>query len=174
MSRIEVSFRLTAVFVGAAFGFLLALFAEFTGHPAWTVLLMLLCLLAPPLLVTFGWVEIPQSLRRIHRRPAWVRSALTVLLVVLSFAAMEALDVNPRDYAYIPLLAPVIMSAGLFGFGPGLFAVVLSTVWTDFYYAPPVWNFAVTEWKDLVGLAVFAIFGGLVSLSIQEFSQSLD
>lgn len=60
---------------------------------------------------------------------------------------METLGVNPREYAYVPLLVPVIVSAFLLGFGPGLSAVILATVWADFYYAPPVFDFAITEWE---------------------------
>jgi uncharacterized membrane protein YeiH len=53
-------------------------------------------------------------------------------------------------------------------FGPGLFAVMLTTAWADFYYAPPIYDFAITEWEDAIGLAVFASLGALVALMIQE------
>lgn len=147
MARAQVSFRWLWTFVGAACGFLLALLAELTGHPSWIVLLMLICLLAPPILITFGWVELPESIRRLRDRSVWIRFTLAISLVVLCFIAMETLGVNPREYAYVPLLVPVIVSAFLLGFGPGLSAVILATVWADFYYAPPVFDFAITEWE---------------------------
>ena len=168
MARAQVPFRWLWALVCAACGFLLALLAELTGHPSWTVLLMLICLLAPPMLITFGWVELPESISRLRKRSVWIRSTLAISLVALCFLAIEALGANPREYAYVPLLMPVIVSAFLLGFGPGLSAVILAMVWADFYYAPPVFDFAITEWEDAAGLALFAILGSLLALMIQQ------
>lgn len=115
MARAQVPFRWLWALVGAACGFLLALLAELTGHPSWTVLLMLICLLAPPMLITFGWVELPESISRLRKRSVWIRSTLAISLVALCFLAIEALGANPREYAYVPLLMPVIVSAFLLG-----------------------------------------------------------
>jgi hypothetical protein len=93
---------------------------------------------------------------------------MALALVVLSFVTMYALGVNPREYAYAPLLAPVIVTAFLFGFGPGLFAVLLASAGADFYYAPPLYEFGITEWEDAIGLALFASLGALMALMIQE------
>jgi Domain of unknown function (DUF4118) len=53
----------------------------------------------------------------------------------------------------LPLVAPVIVSAIPLGFGPGLLAVVLATLWADYRYALPEYDFAITEWEDVAGLA---------------------
>jgi uncharacterized membrane protein YeiH len=61
------------------------------------------------------------------------------------------------------------VSAILLGLGPGLFTVVFATLWADYRYAPPEYDFAITEWEDAAGLAIFAIIGAFFALVIQEF-----
>jgi hypothetical protein len=157
------------MFIGAAIGFFLALLAELTGHPSWAVLLLLLCSLGPSSLIAFSGGRLPELFSRLRREPSWVRFGLAALLVLLSFGAMEALGINPRGYAYVPLVAPVIVSAIFLGFAPGLFAVVFATLWADFRYALPEYDFAITEWEDAAGLATFAILGALIAFIVQEF-----
>jgi len=36
------------------------------------------------------------------------------------------------------------------------------------FYALPEYSFAITEWEDAAGLAVFAIIGGFIAFNIQE------
>jgi hypothetical protein len=38
-----------------------------------------------------------------------------------------------------------------------------------FSFAPAVFDFSITEWEDLLGLATFGIIGALVGLLIHEF-----
>jgi hypothetical protein len=160
---------IAAVLIGAVIGFFFALLAELTGHPSWAVLMLLLCSLAPSSLIAFGDGRLPGLFGRLRRQPVWVRFGLAALSVLLSFGVMEALGINPRGYAYVPLVAPVILSALFLGFGPGLFAVVFATLWADFRYALPEYDFAITEWEDAAGLATFAILGALIAFIIQEF-----
>ena len=166
IKRLPYRWQLTLLVV--VFGLFFALLGKLTGQPSWTVLLVLLCLLGPPLLITFGWIELPNSVRWLRRRSISVRSVMALALVILSFVTMYALGVNPREYAYAPLLAPVIVTAFLFGFGPGLFAVLLASAGADFYYAPPLYEFGITEWEDAIGLALFASLGALMALMIEE------
>jgi hypothetical protein len=63
----------------------------------------------------------------------------------------------------------VVRCHGRAGLGPGLFAVVFATLWADFRYALPEYDFAITEWEDATGLATFAILGALIAFIIQEF-----
>jgi hypothetical protein len=39
----------------------------------------------------------------------------------------------------------------------------------DFFFAPPVFDFGITEWEDVLGLATFGIIGALLALAIDEF-----
>jgi K+-sensing histidine kinase KdpD len=72
----------------------------------------------------------------------------------------------------LPLVAPVIVSAIPLGFGPGLLAVVLATLWADYRYALPEYDFAITEWEDVAGLAGFAIVGAFIAWSMQDLISS--
>jgi len=65
-------------------------------------------------------------------------------------------------------LPAVILSAIFLGGGPALVAVVVSTIIADYVYALPEYSFAITEWEDAAGLAVFAIIGGFIAFNIQE------
>jgi hypothetical protein len=166
IKRLPYRWQLTLLVI--VFGLFFALLGKLTRQPLWAVLLVLLCLLSPPLLITFGWIELPNAVRWLRRRSISVRSVVALALVVLSFVTMYALGVNPREYAYAPLLVPVIVTAFLFGFGPGLFAVMLASAGADFYYAPPLYEFAITEWEDAIGLALFASLGTLMALMLRE------
>ena len=54
--------------------------------------------------------------------PGWAKAIIVVLVIIVFLAVIEAVGVNPRDYAYLPLLVPVILITALFGFTQGLLA----------------------------------------------------
>jgi K+-sensing histidine kinase KdpD len=83
-------------------------------------------------------------------------------------------DLNPRDHGYTLLLPFVIVIAVLFGSGPALFAIVLSTIVADYLYARPTDRFAITEWEDAIGLAIFAFAGAQIALAVSDFLLSYD
>jgi K+-sensing histidine kinase KdpD len=62
-------------------------------------------------------------------------------------------------------LLPILISAILFGFATSLFGVIDSIAAADFFFAPPVFDFQITEWEDVLGLAAFGIIGALVALA---------
>jgi hypothetical protein len=168
MARNQIQYRWRLTFLVATFGLFFALLAALTGHPSWAVLLMLFGLLAPALVITFGWIALPEPLRWLRRRSMLLRFPMALCLLVLSFLIMHALGINPREYAYAPLLAPVIVTAFLLGFSPALVVVAFATAAADYYYTPPIYDLLIAEWEDILGLAVFASLGALVSLIIQE------
>jgi hypothetical protein len=163
---------MVAAFIGAAAGILLAWLFEITGHPSWSMILMILCAVGPSILIALyeqgerrrtkfvGWVRCQGS--------PWLKILVALVLVVVSLLVVHAVNVNPRDYAYLPLLLPTILSAILLGFGPALFTVVVSTIIADYVYAPPEYSFAITEWKEVVGVTTFAILGGFIGFMIHE------
>jgi K+-sensing histidine kinase KdpD len=79
---------------------------------------------------------------------------------------VTAVDINPRDYAYVPLLLPVVLAAALFGFGYGLLTVVICTIAADYLFALPVYDFAITEMEDAIGLSIFAILGACMAWGV--------
>jgi len=161
----------TAALIGAGVGIFLAWLLNVTGHPAWSVLLMIFCAIAPSMMIalyepgedrlTFlRWVRWQAS--------PWLKVVAALLLIGVTLFVLDALNVNPRDYAYLPLLPPIIVSAVLLGSGPALVGVIAGTIVADYAYAPPPYSFAVTEWKDAAGLAVFAIVGALNAWMIHQ------
>ena len=86
--------------------------------------------------------------------------ALSILLVALSTAATLLL----RDYTFrTPLFLPAILLSTWFGgTGPGLLAVLLSTLSINFFILEPRFALAFT-FRDLVHLAVFLFTALLIS-----------
>jgi K+-sensing histidine kinase KdpD len=161
----------TAALIGAVIGIFLAWLLKATGHPPWSVLLIIFCAIAPSMMIAsyeprerrltvLGWIR--------WRASPWLKVIMALLLVALTLFALDAFNVNPRDYAYLPLLPAVVVSALLLGFGPALVGVVAGTLISDYVYAPRPYSFAATEWKDAAGVAVFAILGAINAWMIQQ------
>jgi hypothetical protein len=143
---------------GAAFGAIAALVIELTGHPWWALLMLLTCALGPSLLRANWDFRRATYVGRLHLSgPAKV--AFVLLMIGATLAVEWAIKINPRDYAYVPLLPPVVLAAVLFGFAHGLLAVVVCTIIGDYLFALPVYDFAITQIEDAVGLSIFAVLG---------------
>jgi integral membrane sensor domain MASE1 len=143
---------------GAAFGTVAALVAELTGHPWWALLMLLTCAVGPSLLwTTWGFRRGTYANR--SRLSGAAKVASVLLMIAATLAVEWAININPRDYVYVPLLPPVVFAAVLFGFGYGLLAVVVCTIIGDYLFALPVYDFAITEIEDGVGLSIFAVLG---------------
>jgi K+-sensing histidine kinase KdpD len=142
---------------------------EISGHPSWAVLLLIIAAVTPSILLLF--YDLGQSRRRSQRwrRSNWIKAVVVLAMVGITVVTCLAFDFNPRVAYYLPLLAPVLISAVLFGFGTSLFSVILGIVAADFFFAPPAFDFAITEWEDVLGLATFGIIGALLGLAIDEF-----
>jgi hypothetical protein len=153
---------------GAVIGVLLGFLIELSGHRWWFVLMMVGVALAAAL-ATSG-IEILIGCRPRHSRlmPSWAKIVTVVFLVALSLAVIRIARINPRDYAYLPLVVPVIVAAACFGFGQGLLAIVLCTVVADYLFALPKYDFRITDWEDAIGLAVFGIIGATFAWCVDE------
>jgi hypothetical protein len=168
--------RAIAVLIGAAVGLFLAWLLEITGHPAWSILLLLLCAFAPALIkvlltVTAGrrfQVNFGRAIM-LRRQPGWIKLVAVGLIAVVPMAVEYRFGINPRNVDYLLLLPPVIVCATLFGFVWGLVSVVLSLIVADCIFALPAFSFMITEWKDALGLAAFAVLGALAALAIDDF-----
>src|SRR5437867_154686 len=99
-----------------------------------------------------------RGLRRLAP-PVW-RYGLSVLLVALSTSVTLLL----QDYTFrTPLFLPAILLSTWFGgTGPGLLAVLLSTLSINFFILEPRFAFAFT-FRDFVHLAVFLFSALLIS-----------
>jgi uncharacterized protein DUF4118 len=63
-------------------------------------------------------------------------------------------DFNPRVAYYIPLPPSILISAVYFGFGSSLFTLIASIAAADFFFAAPVFDFAIMEWEDVATFAI--------------------
>jgi K+-sensing histidine kinase KdpD len=165
-----------AMLVGAAIGLFVAWALEITGHPSWSVLLMIICACAPSALIALLEREDnrPKLLGWRWRGRSWVKVIVTLLLVTANLLVLHAFAVNPRDYGYLPLITPIVLSAIVLGFGCALLAVVISTVVADYVYALPEYSFALTDWDEVAGLATFAMLGAVAALMINEITSIRD
>jgi two-component system sensor histidine kinase KdpD len=69
----------------------------------------------------------------------------------------------PLPHVSVLFLAAVIMSAALWGFGPSVFAAVLSIGTASFFFYSPIFSFRVANPQNLADLAVFLVVAGFTS-----------
>src|SRR5271154_811430 len=98
-------------------------------------------------------------------------------LVFVAVALVSTLVLQrlfPYPFLFL-FFASVIMSSWLGGTGPGLFAVVLSTLAVDYFFLPPVYSFAVktTDVAYFVAFVVSALAGSWVSSSLRKSREAL-
>ena len=72
--------------------------------------------------------------------------------------------VGPSLPTYLTFFPAVMLAAMLCGWGPGLVATAVSAFLALYWVLPPVEQFAVTGRVDAVGLALFLLPGGGMSL----------
>jgi two-component sensor histidine kinase len=86
----------------------------------------------------------------------------------------SALDpILPDRYPYLLSFAGILLCASLFNRGSGLLATGLSAAFAAYFYLPPIHSFEIEELPDLVGLALFAAVGAVMSLSIEALHKAL-
>jgi K+-sensing histidine kinase KdpD len=164
-------YTIGAIFTGAIIGFLFDLMIELSGHPWWFLVMMLVCAFSPGVIsfaVAVNRVDYVINLRSRLSLPEWAKPAVVLLLVAICLGVTRLVGINPRDYAYVPLLFPVIVSSVLFGFGQGLLAVIVCTLAGDYLFALPIYDFRISEPEDAIGLAVFSIFGAVAAWVIDQ------
>jgi two-component system sensor histidine kinase KdpD len=95
------------------------------------------------------------------RLTAYLVSAAAV--AVVGFAAHALTRLVPLPHVSILFLAAVITSAALWGFGPSVFAAVLSVAAASFFFYLPIFSFRVIDPQQLADLAVFVIVAAFTS-----------
>ena len=156
---------------GAALGLVIALACELSGHPWWALLMFLLCASGSSLLrAILNWTRTSSNRETTLHPPisTTVKLGLILLMTGATVATLWACKINPRDYAYAPLLPPVLLTATFFGFGYAVLAIVLCTAAGDYFFALPIYDFRITHVEDLVGLSVFAVLGAGLAWAMQQ------
>jgi PAS domain S-box-containing protein len=100
----------------------------------------------------------------------WRGYAIALLAVLLSWAAREALDsFFPRQLPFITFYLAVAVAAWLGGFGPAVFATLLSLALSWFFFFPPTMSFRLDSSGGAIPLGLFT----LVCLGIAAITASL-
>jgi K+-sensing histidine kinase KdpD len=162
--------RVAVALIGAVAGCALALILEFIGHPTWYILAMGVAAVAPSVTLELArWPKFDAFRERCRYWPRWSRYGIILLLIAIPLATKRILDSNSAHYGYLPLLAPVIAIAVLFGFRSALAAVALSILATDLFFVVPPSSFAWTNAEDVVGVLLFAVLGAITALAVDGF-----
>lgn len=90
------------------------------------------------------------------RRETFSRYAIAVAAVALAFTARFILASILKDQApYLFFLPPILLAAGVGGFGPGILATGLSVPLVFFFIA----NYGAVGWAEVANGAVFVLIG---------------
>lgn len=101
----------------------------------------------------------------IGRKSAWITYsfAATITVLMLLVRLNMGLTSNHRPLMILFML-PIILSALLGGFGPGILATVLSAVNIDYFILSPQRNFEISDKYDLLQLSTLIFCGLIVSI----------
>ena len=93
---------------------------------------------------------------------------LLLLLTLIYFGTLVALNINPRSVAYLPLVPLIIASTLILGFEYGLMATIISASIADYFYVPALHSLRVDQWEDAIGLVAFVIAGSLLAFGLSK------
>lgn len=111
--------------------------------------------------------ESPATAARAPLMP-FLASAVAVLLVGLAAQALTRFVSLP--HVAVVFIAPVVLSATLWGVWPAVTAALLSVAAGSFFFYSPIFDFRVTEPQDVADLAVFlivAVFTGRLAANVR-------
>jgi K+-sensing histidine kinase KdpD len=92
--------------------------------------------------------------------PYLVSAAAVAAVGLAGYALMQAL---PLPHVSILFIAAVVTSAAFWGFGPALFAAVLSVAWESFFFYAPIFSFRVADPQQIADLAAFVLVAAFTS-----------
>ena len=100
-------------------------------------------------------------------------SAAAVAVVGLAGHALT--QVLPLPHVSILFIAAVVTSAAFWGFGPALFAAVMSVAWESFFFYAPIFSFRVADPQQIADLAAFVLVAAFTSrLAASVRARALD
>lgn len=93
----------------------------------------------------------------------WRRYAFALLSVTLVVVIKLLLDsLIERQVPFQLFLSAVVLSAWLGGFGAGVVAVILTLVYANYFFFPPLQSFAIAEPSDILHILIFFAEGMLL------------
>ncbi len=111
------------------------------------------------------------------RRLPWAalsHYAFTILVVAATTGLLKIFQasLSIQVIALIYLL-PVVLSARLWGLGPGILAALLAFLNFNYFFLPPYLSFTVAHPQDLLALIVFLVIAVVVSQLLGQDQQSI-
>jgi two-component system sensor histidine kinase KdpD len=107
-----------------------------------------------------------------HHAPSYVASAaivaLTTVVSWLVFGQRQLADV------VMVFLLGIIVVAMRFGFGPSIFAAVLSVFLVDFFFVPPFYSFTVADFQHVVTFGVMFLVAVVISSLTKRIRDQAD
>lgn len=97
------------------------------------------------------------SLLPIVRRSFLFRYGLSLALLMATLLLRNLLHVDLRTEFLVLPLAGIVIAAFIGGWGPGMVAAVIGTVWIDYYYGNPPYTFVIKSQKEGVQMAMFVL-----------------
>ena len=101
-------------------------------------------------------------------------AALFLALALATTSILALYDPHPTQlFLFIPA---VMASARLGGFGPGLFAAIVSVLLADFFFIPPLYDLALTPeaMPLLIAFLACALVGGLITVRRAQVPEPAD
>lgn len=103
----------------------------------------------------------------------WRRWAVAVGAVLIACLARAVLWPDLfREATFMPLFGAVLLSAWYGGLGPGLLAVALGAAFMAWTIFPPLENFAVSDPRSQLGMALYLAFGTGICLACHSLHAS--
>jgi PAS domain S-box-containing protein len=91
----------------------------------------------------------------------WVGYLLATLIVAIAFAVRLAILPVDGGFAFLTFYPAIALCALLFGAGPALLALALSTGLSEFILMPPYWSFALRS-DQILPLAIYVASGAIL------------
>ena len=102
------------------------------------------------------------------------RYVLAVLAVGITTAMLWLLQysLGPQVVA-LAFLLPVVLSARLWGLGPGILAAIGSFLCLNYFFLPPYFTFNIARPQDLLALIIFLVIAIVISQLLGQDKQSI-
>jgi len=125
---------------------------------------LLLYLLLKNMTTTPEQTEVPALHRRMVDWPLWQVYLFAVAITLVTLLVRESIAVSFGERQLLILyMFPVILSAALGGFGPGLVSTFIAALCADYFGLPPTGSFKIEQSYDLFQLGFLTAEGLLVS-----------
>jgi PAS domain S-box-containing protein len=115
--------------------------------------------------------DLGRAARAAPRSIHYTTGAAVTLVPVLARNLLHDPFIGTR-FPLVVFCPGIFVAAWLGGFGPGLVATIVSTVWADYLWFEHPYIFQVNDISEAIALAFLVVTGGLISLFVEMFIQA--